>query len=132
MKSTPGNLIWLAAYVATMAALVWAMFGARNWAFDSFSTPEAQAEWEVWRVDAKKQAEGSGPVQRHVPKSGEPPVLVLMRDHFVTTLATSLLLATVLFGTLALMLRGVFSPNPALPRPDKEAAQRAADDVSGS
>jgi hypothetical protein len=121
MKPTAANLIWLAAYVATMLALVWAMYGARNWAIESFGTPDARAEWEAWRVEAKKQASGGGPVLRRAPKSDEPPALVLMREHFVTTLATSLLLGTVLFGTMALMLRGVFSPNPALPRADRES-----------
>ena len=73
-----------------------------------YGTSDAQVEWDAWREDAKRMAK-SGPVARRAPKSQQPPALILMRDYFVICLVGSLLLASVLFGTFMILLRGALS-----------------------
>jgi hypothetical protein len=103
------SLAWLLAYVALIALVVGGLFYGRQRAFALYGSESAQAEWDTWREDAKKLADESGPVKRRIPKSIEPPALVLMRDHFVVCLAGSLLLTSVLFGTFMILVRGAFS-----------------------
>jgi len=99
-------LIWIAAYIVLIAAVVAGVFYARQQALAMYGTADAQAEWDAWREDAKRLAEESGPVKRRVPRSTAPPALVLMRDHFGVCLMIAVVLSTVLFGTFMLMVRG--------------------------
>ncbi len=57
----------------------------------------------------KQMASGDGPVRRRTPKSVEPPALVLMRDYFAVCAVISVVLCTVLFGTVMLLVRGIAS-----------------------
>jgi hypothetical protein len=97
------------AYITIIALVVGALFYGRQRAFALYGSEAAQTEWDAWREDAKKLADESGPVKRRVPKSVEPPALVLMRDHFVVCLIGSLLLTSVLFGTFMILVRGAIS-----------------------
>ena len=54
-------------------------------------------------------AEQPYPVKRRVPKSAEPPALVLMRDYFAVCLAIAVVLSSVLFGTFMVLVRGAMS-----------------------
>ena len=99
-------LIWLGAYAALMTGLVVGLLEVRSRTLANLSTPEALANWQKWRDEASKQTEDS-PVRRRVPKSAEPPGLILMRDHFPTILAAALFFATVLCLLLAGLARGV-------------------------
>ena len=110
MKMSLANLSWLLAYVAILAIVIGGVFYGRAQAKMIYGSQAAQSEWESWREDTKKMAEGAGPVKRRVPKSAEPPALVLMRDHFAICLAGSVLLTSVLFGTFMVFIRGAFSP----------------------
>lgn len=103
------DLIWLQLYVALLAAVVGGLFYARHRALVIYGTDRAQVEWDAWREDAKSQAAGKGPVIRRVPRSGEPPALVLMRDYFGVCLVIALGLSSVLFGTLVFFVRGVLN-----------------------
>ena len=79
---------------------------------------QAQAEWDAWREDAKKMAEEPGPVKRRVPKSAEPPALVLMRDHFAVCLGLARCCCRrVLFGTFMFFVRGAMA-TPSLTASD--------------
>jgi hypothetical protein len=103
------NTGWLLAYVAILALVVSGVFYGRAQALAIYGSQEAQAQWDTWRDDAKQMSDGPGPVTRRVPKSAEPPALVLMRDHFAVCLAGSVLLTSVLFGTFMVFIRGAFS-----------------------
>jgi hypothetical protein len=103
------SLVWLLGYLVLVALVTFGLFYGRQQAFAIYGSEAAQAEWDVWRDDAKKLADESGPVKRRIPKSIEPPALVLMRDHFVVCLAGSLLLTSVLFGTFMILVRGAFA-----------------------
>jgi hypothetical protein len=97
---------WLAAYVVVLALVVGGVSYMRLVAMAVYGTAEAQTEWDVWRSDAKKLAEQPYPVKRRVPKSVEPPALVLMRDYFGVCLAVAVVLSSVLFGTFMMLVRG--------------------------
>ena len=110
--ATPANIVWLVIYLMTMAGLVGGLFATRNWALESFDSPQSKEEWRRWQEETLKQAEGEGPVLRRPARSAEPPTVVLLRDYFVTCLALALLLSSVLFLTLMFMIRGVFRGGP--------------------
>ena len=103
------SIPWLLAYLAVMALVIGGLIYGRQRALAIYGSEEAQAEWDARREDAKKLASDTGPVKRRVPKSAEPPALVLMRDHFIVCLAGSLLLTSVLFGTFMVLIRGALA-----------------------
>jgi len=94
-------------YVALLCVLVSLLFVARQQALTIDSSAASQENWQDWRAEAQRQQDGTGPVIRRVPKSSEPPSLVLLRDHFATSLAIVLVLSSALFFTIAIMVRGV-------------------------
>jgi len=110
VKLSLASLIWLVAYFAILTIVVGGVFYGRAQALAIYSSQAAQSEWDSWRADAKKMAEGPGPVKRQAPKSIQPPALVLMRDYFAICLAGAVLLTSVLFGTFMVFLRGAFAP----------------------
>jgi hypothetical protein len=111
------SLVWLLAYVATMALVCGGLAYGRANLLAAYGTDQAKADWDQWRTDAKEMSSGDGPVKRREPKSLEPPALVLMRDQFAACLGLAVLLSSVLFGTFAFFLRGAWSA-PRLPIPD--------------
>ncbi len=127
------DLIWLQLYVALLAAVIGGLVYARQRALSVYGTDQAQAQWDTWREDAKTQADGKGPVTRRVPKSAEPPALVLMRDYFAVCMLIAVALSSVLFGTLVFMIRGALStsatfvdrspPEPRLDGPSRPSSK---------
>lgn len=104
------SLAWLIAYVAVLALVLGGVVYGRAQALAIYGDPQAQAEWDSWREDAKKMASSDGPVKRREPGSAEPPALVLMRDYFAVCLGLAVVLTSVLFGTFMVLIRGAFSP----------------------
>lgn len=92
--------------VVVVASVAAAMLWARAGAIRTYGTADAQAEWDDWREEAREQAASGGPVERKVPKSVEPPALVLMRDHFLACLGAALVAALGVYGTFFILLRG--------------------------
>lgn len=97
---------WLAGYLIAIALVIGGLWYGRQRALAIYGSASSQTEWEQWRHEAKKLAEDAGPVKRRIPKSTEPPALVLMRDHFVTCLIGSVVLTSVLFGAFMIFVRG--------------------------
>jgi hypothetical protein len=112
MMSRPANnLLWFAAYLMTMAALILALVVVRGRVVANLSSPESLADWQRWK-DETQQESGTtnvGPVQRIPVKSDEPPALILMRDYFAAILAVALLISSFLFGFLMIVIRGVWA-----------------------
>ena len=102
-----------ACYVAMIAAITWSLFSARHWALAELATPQSTAEWEAWRADVRAQQDEASPVRRAVPKSAEPPELVLMRDYFGVSIGGAILFSSVLFWICAWLLHGILTPTPA-------------------
>lgn len=107
-KLSIADLLWLTLFFAMLAGITGGMFYLRDSVVQS-ATAEGQQEWDQWREAVKEGQEAPGPVQRRVPKSSEPPALVLLRDHFATCLSVALVLSSVLFGTFVLFARGVLN-----------------------
>lgn len=108
-RFTLSDLIWIQLYVALLAAVVGGLLYARHRALVIYGTEHAQAEWDTWREDVQEQSGGKGPVARRVPKSAEPPALVLVRDYFAICMMIAVGLSSVLFATLVIFIRGVLN-----------------------
>jgi hypothetical protein len=108
-----GDIIWLLAYLAMLAGLIWFLFNARGRTLSTYEGQAARTQWHVWQQEAVKQSEGGhAPVQRRAPSSNEPPALVLMRDRFGAIVAAALITGSFLFGFLMLTIRGAFRQSP--------------------
>jgi hypothetical protein len=120
------NILWLIAYLVTMAGLVWGVVSVRGSTVADLSRPESLAQWRQWKEDTQRQtAEGkSSPVARKPVNSDEPPSLILMRDYFPAILAVALLVASFSFGFLMVLVRGVWASGrkAALAGPPEEPA----------
>ena len=103
------SLGWLFAYLTMLCLVLGGMYYARGQLLTVYGTADAQQDWDQWRDDAQRRAEGTGPVKQRVPKSVEPPALVLMRDYFTACVGLALLLSSVLFATFMFFVRGVLS-----------------------
>ncbi len=97
----------LVGYGLAMAAIVWSLLTARDWALAELATPRSLEQWEQWREDVRVQQTEPGPVRRRVPKSTEPPALVLMRDYFGVSLIGAILFTTVLYWVIAWFVVGM-------------------------
>ena len=104
---SPFLLVLIAGYVLLLVAIVWSLMAARKWALAELATPESIRQWEAWREDVRQQDEQPGPVRRRVPKSAEPPALVLMRDYFAVSLVGAVLFMTLLYWVIAWFAYGI-------------------------
>lgn len=102
-------------YIVLMATVVWGMFAMRGWTERTYSTTVAQGEWQDFRDAVSDAVEEGGPVRRTVPKSEQPPGLVLLRDYFAQCLTIAVVLTSALFMTFAFMVRGVTIPDESDP-----------------
>jgi hypothetical protein len=96
-------------YLILLASVVWGLISARHWALADLATPQSTAEWEAWRADVRAEQDQSTPVRRAVPKSAEPPALVLMRDYFGVSLTGAILFSSLLFWICTWLLHGMLS-----------------------
>ncbi|MDX1944984.1 MAG: hypothetical protein SFU86_06225 [Pirellulaceae bacterium] len=102
------SLAWLLAYLTAMSLVSAGLVYGRREALRTYDTSTSRAEWTTWRDDVQKSQAGAV-VRRRVPKSIEPPAVVLMRDYFGVCLAISLVLSSILFATFSFFLRGALS-----------------------
>lgn len=103
------NAAILATYVLLLSGGLLGVRQLRSWALHTYDTSEAHRDWSHWRDESRRQAEGDGPVARRPAASGQPPALVLARDYSGTLTVIFVLLGSVLFATMALLLRGAFT-----------------------
>lgn len=105
-----GRWLTIALAVSWAAALALPPLLLARWRSErlvQLAEPAVQAEWTAFREAMKKQTDRSGPVQRKVPKSVEPPELVWLRDYFWLAVAAWVVLGGVLGAFLALIVLGV-------------------------
>ena len=67
------------------------------------SSPKSISDWKKWREEQLR----SGVEAHRVPKSYEPPALVLMRDHFAILVAGALLFSSLLYWVIAWFITGM-------------------------
>ncbi len=102
-------VIWL----ATLTGVTWLLFLVRANTLASLDSEQAQQAWLKWKQNEADQSEsGTEPVRRKVPKSDEPPALLLMRDRFAPLLAGALVTWSFFFGFSALVLHGLLHAKP--------------------
>jgi hypothetical protein len=100
-------MIAVGAYAILMSIVVWSLMSARSWALAEMDTPQSIEQWREWREDVRDHPSELGPVQRRVPKSTEPPALVLMRDYFAVSLVGAVLFTTVLYCVIVWFVIGM-------------------------
>jgi hypothetical protein len=98
---------WIVGYVILVCAVVGTMLGLRQSSVADLSSPKSISDWQAWREDVREQQGSRGPVERRVPKSAEPPALVLMRDYFTILLAGALLFSSLLYWIMAWFGTGI-------------------------
>ena len=113
-----GDLLWLLIYLGMIAIVVFGMFRARSYALAEFASPQAQEQWQAWRTAVQEQKIEHETVQRKVPKSAEPPTLVLLRDHFTVCFIAAVVLSSLMFASILLFARGVLNSPAFVPRKD--------------
>jgi hypothetical protein len=106
---SPCLFAWLACYTLLITLVIWSLLSARQWALAELATPRSIGNWQVWREDVREQQSQAGPVRRRVPKSAEPPALVLLRDYFGVSLVGAIVFSTVLFWIVAWFVTGIFT-----------------------
>ena len=102
-------------YFLVIGGVVSAMFFARDSVLESMNKPEAQQAWNDWRTEAAEQDGTHGPVQRSIPRSGEPPSLVLMRDYFAVSTIGLLVPVSALYLFSAWVVCGVVYQASSMP-----------------
>lgn len=122
-QSFPGwlELLLAAAWLVVVGGPPLALLGFREQRLAEISAPESQADWDAFRADMRGQAHGSGPVQRKVPRSAEPPERVWLRDHVPLAITAWITLVGVLGAVLAALVIGV-ARGPQRPRHEAAAA----------
>jgi hypothetical protein len=82
------------------------------------TAPAIQADWDGFRAAMQRESGRTGPVQRKVPKSAEPPELVWLRDYPALAVTAWLAFVGILGGFVGLLALGML----------REAAARSAAD----
>ena len=100
---------WFVGYMVLVGTVLGSMYYLRQSSIADLSSSESISEWQSWREDVRHQQANGGPVTRRIPKSDEPPALVLMRDYFMVLLVGALLFSSVLYWVMAWFLTGIFS-----------------------
>ncbi len=97
-------------YLILMAVVIGSLWAGRQWSLRTLDTERAKSQWQSYRQAVARQGEAEAPVRRQAPRSAEPPALVLLRDHFGSCLALSLLLVSSVYAALSFFLVGVLRP----------------------
>jgi hypothetical protein len=98
---------WIFGYIVLVSAVIGMMFWLRLTAVPDWSSPKSISDWQAWQKDVREQQTKPGPVERRVPKSDEPPTLVLMRDFFAVMMAGALLFSSLLYWIMAWLVTGI-------------------------
>jgi hypothetical protein len=100
---------WFVGYIGLVALVVSLMFYARQSAITQLSSSQSISAWQAWREDVRNKQSQPKLVERRVPKSEEPPELVLMRDYFGVLMFGALLFSSALYLVMAWFITGVAS-----------------------
>jgi hypothetical protein len=103
-----GSLLWGVGWLALVIGSGFWLWRARENALLELADPGAQEAWEEWRQTVERQARNPDvPVRRKPPNSRQPPGAVLLRDAFAAVVAGVLVTASVLYGFLMMIVRGM-------------------------
>ncbi|HEV3417629.1 MAG TPA: hypothetical protein VG056_12470 [Pirellulales bacterium] len=102
--------LWLAVYLVAIGGIAIYIVRLRDHMLDD--RPEITANersWQDWVKSEVNRDSVSGPIQRAPPKSPEPPMLVLMRDHFGVIFCASVIFPAIIIGFMLIVTRGMLS-----------------------
>ena len=102
-----------AIYLALVVAIVVVLLKVRSNTLTEMNTPAARDNWNQWREAAAKETGETTPVRRSAPTTAEPPLLVLMRDHFAAAVFGLLAPTTALYVFAAWIVTGVIKQSRA-------------------
>lgn len=103
---------FLALWGATLAGPPIVLLRWRETRLAELDAPAIQADWDAFRDEMRRQSGRTGPVQRKVPRSPEPPERVWLRDYVGLAIVAWVALAGVLGGFLGLVIRGILRGSP--------------------
>jgi hypothetical protein len=102
-----------------VGAVAWSLLAARRWALAELGTSQSISEWQTWRQEAQQLPD------RRPPKSGEPPGLILMRDHFLVCLVGAALFTSMLYWILVWFVTGMLRAPADGAQPGRGTASRS-------
>jgi hypothetical protein len=97
---------YMVAWIGSLVGPPAVMLRWREARLARLAAPAAQADWDAFRADMRRQSGATGPVQRKVPRSAEPPELVWLRDYAALAVAAWVGFVGVLGACLGLLLVG--------------------------
>lgn len=116
--------VYLAAWAATLIVPPAVMLRWRETRLARLADPASQAAWDAFRADMRLESDATGPVQRKVPRSPEPPELVWLRDYAALAVTAWVSFVGVLGACLAFMLAGGLRPGSASAAEDQPRGER--------
>ncbi len=120
--------ILVVAWLAVIAIPPVVLLPLRTSWLEALDRPAVQADWNAFRRDMRAQsgrdAPVTGPVQRKVPKSEEPPLKVWLREYVGLAVVAWVLFVSVLFGFFAAVIAGLFSENQSRGGCDSQKDQK--------
>lgn len=109
-------------YAALTAAAVGGVVEARRRTLATLASPEARAEWNAWRDETRELSASDGPMKRREAKAVEPPLLILLRDHFGAAVGSTVVAVTLFYWFFVFLIRGSLHTPPVGGMPPSEAA----------
>jgi hypothetical protein len=94
-------------YLAVLAGIALWVLHLRESMIAQLEQPKQVESWQEWRAAAATQDGKHGPVAREVPRSDEPPMLLMMRDDFPAIFGAAIIFPAIILGFFLLVLRGV-------------------------
>lgn len=92
------------------------------------AAPQIQADWDGFRADMRRESGRTGPVQRKVPKSAEPPELVWLRDYPSLAVTAWVAFVGILGGFVALLALGMLREAAARSTPENQPRREGDDE----
>jgi len=129
-RTRPAGRPWNLGPAAAVIAALWcglligpplAFLRWREGRLAELTAPEVQADWDGFRAAMQRESGRTGPVQRKVPRSAEPPELVWLRDYPALAVTAWVAFVGILGGFIALLALGMLR---------EAAARSAAEDQS--
>lgn len=119
---TRATVLLVVGYAALLAAAVGGVVEARRRTMATLASPEARAEWNAWRAETRELSTSDGPMKRREAKAPEPPLLILLRDHFGAAVGSTVVAMTLFYWFLAFLIRGSMRTPSVGGLPTSEAA----------
>ncbi len=96
-------------YALWLALIVGLLLRARTWATAEANKPAAQQAWDGWKDEVQRQNQEQGSVVRKIPRSDQPPAVILLNQRFGGVLTSCLIVGSFFYAFAAFVGWGVIS-----------------------